>query len=305
MADPTDIQCPTGPSICFIIPYFGEWPFWFPFFLKSCEFNPTVTWHLHTDCGTPEDLPPNVKIFDSTFSDYCQRVSEVLHINFTPELPYKLCDLKPALGMVHEDELRPFDFWAFGDIDVIYGDIRRYFTTDRLERHDIFSTHRRRISGHLCLMRNNGDMRKAFMSVRGWQAYLCNPRHVTFDESAFSRLFVRHKNWPDWLADLANPLHKWAKRTENVESFSTPNASVPWTDGRLDFPDVWFWDHGRLTNDRDKGREFPYLHFMAWKQKDWPERGLAWEPNLVSLLAAHRWQVSSRGFLPLERPPLR
>ncbi|MFT3848006.1 MAG: hypothetical protein QM739_04830 [Propionivibrio sp.] len=296
MADQTNIRPLADPSICFVIPYFGKWPLWFPFFLKSCEFNPTVTWHLHTDCGTPDSLPANVRVFDCTFTEYCQRVSVTLHITFTPESPYKLCDLKPTLGVVHEEELRPFDFWAFGDIDVIYGDIRRYFTAERLARHDIFSTHRRRISGHFCLLRNNRQMREAFMSVHGWQELLSTRTHVAFDESAFSRLFVRHKNWPDWLADLAKPLHKWARRTENVEAYSTPNASVRWLDGSLDFPETWFWDHGHLTNNRDKEHEFPYLHFMTWKQRDWPERTFGWSPELTTVLATLRWQVSAQGF---------
>lgn len=284
------------PSICLVIPYFGKWPFWFPFFLKSCEHNPSVTWHLHTDCDIPECLPNNVQITEVSFAQYCARISRALGIDFSPDNPYKLCDLKPALGFVHQAELENFDFWGFGDIDVVYGDIRNYFTTERLSQKDIFSTHRRRISGHLCLMRNNQLMREAFMSVRDWQSLLSDRKHVAFDESAFSRMFVRHKNWPDWLADMVKPFHKWARRTENIEAFSTPNAGVQWHDGSNAFPEAWFWKSGRLTNSNDGDREFPYLHFMAWKQREWPANGLAWNSGLDSILASDRWQISARGF---------
>ncbi len=286
----------TTPSICFVIPYFGVWPFWFPFFLKSCEFNRSIHWLLFSDCGIPAELPSNVRIIEYSISDYCRRVSDSLGIVFAPEKTYKLCDLKPALGLVHEQEVRDFDFWAFGDIDVVYGDLRRYFDADRLMHYDIFSTHRRRISGHLCLLRNNRLMREAFMSVPNWQGLLSNPEHVAFDESAFSRLFVRHKNWPDWLANLVKPFQQWTRRTENIEAFSTPNAGVRWIDGTMSFPEAWLWDHGRLTNDLNGDRQFPYLHFMAWKQRDWPEQSLQWTPEYAATLATGRWQISSRGF---------
>lgn len=288
------------PSICFVIPYFGKWPFWFPFFLKSCEHNPSINWLLYSDCGTPAETPSNVRIVGISFSDYCRKVSQALGIRFVPEKPYKLCDLKPALGLVHEQELRNFDFWAFGDIDVVYGDLRLHFDAERLGRRDIFSTHRRRISGHLCLLRNTQPMREAFMKVPHWDSLLSGPRHVAFDESAFSHLFVRHKNWPDWLADLVKPLHRLPRMTENMEAFSTPNAGVPWIDGSMTFPEAWLWDHGRLTNDLDGDRQFPYLHFMAWKQREWPEQSLAWSPELAAILATGRWRISSRGFASIE-----
>jgi hypothetical protein len=287
---------PSAPSICFVIPYFGKWPFWFPFFLESCRANPSIQWILHTDCGIPDSAPDNVRVVETTFDAYCRRVSDALGISFQPKNPYKLCDLKPALGYIHQDELRGYDFWAFGDIDLVYGDLRKYFTADRLSRHDIFSTHRRRISGHCCLLRNTPRMREAFMEVTRWQALLGDSGHVAFDESAFSRMFVRHKNWPDWLADLAKPFHRWARRTENVEAFTTPNAGLPWVDGGREFPEVWYWARGSLTNDRDGAREFPYFHFMAWKQQEWRAEDTCGKKDAAAMATAGQWQISSAGF---------
>ena len=34
---------------------------------------------------------------------------------------YKLCDLKPMTGVLFEDWLKGYDYWAFGDCDVMYG----------------------------------------------------------------------------------------------------------------------------------------------------------------------------------------
>ena len=284
------------PSIGFVIPYFGNWPFWFPFFLESCRANPSINWIFHTDCGIPADLPTNVRIVEETFESYCQRVSNSLGIVFRPSNPYKLCDLKPALGYIHREELKNYDFWAFGDIDLVYGDLRSYFTTTRLSRYDLYSTHRRRISGHCCLLRNNRLMREAFMRAGNWKDLLSAKEHVAFDESAFSHLFIRHKNWPIWLSNLVKPLNQWTRRAESVEAFTTPNGRVPWIDGSHDFPAAWYWDHGQLTNDHDDSRPFPYFHFMVWKQREWRQNAASTKAGQAALAASRRWRISSEGF---------
>ena len=291
-----------SPSICFIIPYFGRWPFWFPLFLESCRHNNDINWLIYSDCGMPINTPDNVRIVATEFSTYCDRVSRTLGISFSPASPYKLCDLKPALGLIHEADLKNFDFWAFGDLDVIYGNIRRHFSADRLARHDLFVTHERRVSGHCCLFRNTTLMREAFTNVRNWRELLANPQHQWFDESAFSRLFIRRKNWPDALRRIAKPFNRWTRIIDSQEAFSTPNARVRWTDGTHNFPAEWTWHRGHLTNSKDGGREFPYLHFVAWK-KWWGENDMTL-PSVASmqdLAATDCWHMSrEQGFFRCE-----
>lgn len=288
------------PSICFVIPYFGRWPFWMPFFLASCRANPTVDWLLFSDCGELDALPPNVRVVSVSYADYCARVAGALGIPFAPSSPYKLCDLKPALGYIHQAELAGYDFWAFGDLDLILGDLRAYFTAGRLARKDLFSTHERRISGHCCLVRNSPEMRELFFRVPDWQVRLSAPEHLGFDEGAFSRIFIRRKNWPRLLARIAAQWNPWFRRAEFIESYSTPNAKLPWVDGSRNYPQRWFWREGLLTNDRDGERRFPYVHFLMWKGDEWkriPAADIAAYPQVASLPA---WQVSTSGFAPLD-----
>lgn len=285
--------------IRFIIPYFGKWPFWMPFFLESCRFNPDIDWLFFTDCGVPPDAPSNVRFIPLSFGQYCENVSQRLGIAFAPTLPYKLCDLKPALGFVHSEELDGYDFWGFSDIDLVYGNLRAYFHPARLERFDLLSTHARRISGHLCLIRNTPEMRACFKRVPDWAVRLTDNTSVGFDEGAFSRLFIRYKNLPDFIRrtlSRSNPL--W-RRSEFVEACTTPNGKVPWHDGSFRFPEFWRWDHGVLTNSADGDREFPYFHFICWKgREDWKAEAESQSltPNLPK---QHRWKITTRGFLRL------
>ena len=257
------------PSIILLIPYFGKWPAWFGFFLKTCQFNSSVQWLFFTDCTVPENAPNNVVFKRISFQDYKSKVSSKLGIVFQPDSPYKLCDLKQALGYIHDEDIRDYDFWGFSDIDLICGDIRKHYTEERLSKFDLYSTHERRVSGHFCLIRNTKKMREAFKLMKNWKARMSDNEHHALDEGAFSRLFIRHKNLPKPLFNLLSKINPWRRRSEFTEEFSTPNAGVPWLDGSYEFPEVWKWDSGRLVNNLTNERDYPYFHFFGWKKDVW------------------------------------
>lgn len=278
------------PSICIVIPYFGQWPFWMPLFLESCRHNPSIDWLLLSDCGTPENCPDNVRIVPTGFAEYCQRVAQTLGIHFQPASAYKLCDLKPALGDIHAAELGAYDFWGFGDIDLVYGDLRAYFTPERLAGKLFLATHKRRISGHLSLLRNTAEMRLAYRCVPGWQQMLAQPEHMAFDEKPFSKLFLRHKNSPllQWWSKRFDP---WLRQAEFEEAYTTPNARIPWQDGSENYPQTWYWKAGKVSNDFAPRTQYPYFHFMNWK-KAWPQQGQ--ELDISSM--ANGVAISAQGF---------
>ena len=56
----------------------------------------------------------------------------------TLHTPYKLCDYKPAYGEIFAPELSGYDFWGYGDMDLVFGDLRAYFTEDKLRKYDKF-----------------------------------------------------------------------------------------------------------------------------------------------------------------------
>lgn len=39
--------------------------------------------------------------------------------------PYYLVEFKPALGWLFREYLKNYSHWAFGDLDVLFGDMRR------------------------------------------------------------------------------------------------------------------------------------------------------------------------------------
>ncbi len=253
-------------SIAFLIPWFGPFPSWMSFYLKSCEYNPTIDFYFISDQNTPAHAPENCFFQKMSFTAYCDLVSSKLAIDFKPSSPYKLCDLKPALGVVHVDLLKKYDFWAFGDIDVVYGDLRFFLTETLLDDIDLFSTHGTRIAGHFTVLRNNRKWREIFKKVENWAAIFADEKHVAFDEKNFSKLFMGYKNYPlkirDFLRYCLKPL---SRRTLMQEMYSTAGGRYAWLDGSRDFPTEWYWQKGTLTNNRSN-KPFLYLHFLKWKE---------------------------------------
>ncbi|XKG69449.1 hypothetical protein LG309_02085 [Stutzerimonas chloritidismutans] len=284
------------PSIIIIIPYFGKWPFWMPFFIESCRANPNINWLLIGDCAVLEDLPNNVEQRFFAFVDYCAFVSECLGINFNPSNPYKLCDLKPALGFIHAADVAGYDFWGFSDLDLIYGDLRSYFSDARLRKYKVLSTHERRISGHFCLLRNEPELNSLFWKIPDFVRRAEDPKNHALDEGGFSRIFLWRKNFPKPLFDFVGLFNRWRRVAEFKEAFSTPNGIRPWTDGTQDYPAFWVWRNGRLQNAKDGDRQFPYLHFLVWK-KDWQQSSQPMSYEQAQVLASRRnWRIDRDGF---------
>jgi len=294
-------------SIAILTPYFGHWPEWFDLYLESCRHNPDIDWVFISDCTAPSNAPPNTTFIHTSFDDYKSLVSEKLDINFNPSSAYKLCDLKPAYGYIHQELLRAYDFWGFGDIDVIYGDIRHFYTEKLLAKHHSFSSHWDRVSGHLFLMKNTAIFREAFKKIPAWQQLLEGQKHHGIDESKFSKVFLRHKKHPAWLRKiygLINPLQRHAYFSEQYSTILSPQ---PWFDGQWQHPEEWTWKDGKLHNSTDN-REFMYLHFMNWKSNAWLDASraetAAWEDlstlnHVPTGTSAKGFSINRTGFHPL------
>lgn len=240
--------------IAVLIPYFGQWPAWIDFFVETCRANRSIDWILFSDSEPPQNRAPNVRHARMAFDEYKRTVGGALGISLDAISPYELCDIRPALAFAHADLVRGYDFVGFGDLDVVYGDIRAFYDQDLLDRYDVLSSHPDRVSGHFCLMRNREDIVLAFRRSRGWKAAMQRPDYVNFDERDFYNLLRGAK------ARLLGRLGKQPPRCLFREAYSTPAATNAMR---------WYWENGRLTNEFYPQHPFMYLHFMSWHSNKW------------------------------------
>lgn len=270
-------------SIGVVIPWFGRWEPWTPLFFETVRRNPTLDFLVYTDAPTEGLEAPNVAFHPTTFAGYVERIQRVLGPSFRPPDPYKLCDYRPLLGRVHQAELVGYDFYGWCDVDLLFGDIRSFYTDDVLDRHDVLSTHDDRISGHFALFRNDARNRSMYRRIYAWEDALRNPEFVGIDEWGITNAYLmtpfdRLNEKFQW--SVANPLTRaWSaarrRRMYMREQYTTPFQPRPWLDGSThsDQPSTWFYRDGRLTNARDGDRAFLYLHLMNFKSSRWRHDG--------------------------------
>jgi len=260
-------------SIVIIIPYFGSWPEWFEFFILSCSKNSTINWIFFTDCELLERSSRNLKFYKMSFDEYKNILKEKLAINIDNISPYKLCDFKPTYGYVHFDLIKEYDFYGFGDLDLVYGNIRNLLTDDIL-KYDVISSHEDRLSGHLALFKNTKKNIDAFKQIPNWKELLETKEHIGIDEGAYSRVFKKRKKGSKFYYFIMWFINKYQRNIYFKEQYTTILTPIPWIDGRLEHPEVWYWEDGSLKNSKDGDREFLYLHFMNWKSNTWLQKNL-------------------------------
>jgi hypothetical protein len=92
--------------------------------------NPSVDFMFFTD--TDVEPAKNIIVYKMQFSDFQQLVQKAFDFPIVLDRPYKLCEYKQAYGYILQDYMKEYDFWGFGDLDLVYGDLRSFFTEDIL-----------------------------------------------------------------------------------------------------------------------------------------------------------------------------
>ena len=180
-------------SIAFVIPYFGHFPNYFDKWLKSCSYNSTIDWIIFTDCHEEYDYPINVHVNYCTFEDIKVRFQSKFDFKISLNKPYKLCDYKCAYGYIFEKELEKYDFWGYCDVDLIWGDIRKFVTDDLLENYC-----RVGVLGHCSILLNDDKINRLFKrdysredcTIPNYKWVYTSKMSFCFDEGhAFNKFF--------------------------------------------------------------------------------------------------------------------
>ena len=251
----------TAPTIAFVVPYVGSWPLWFPAYLQSCRYNPSIRWIFYTDCEIPTTVPANVQFVNGSLRDFERLFERKTGRGVSLEMPYKMCDYKPAFGLIFEDYLHGVDFWGHCDVDVVWGNIRKFLATDEiLSSYDVVSPRRRRIAGTCTLYRNTDEVNRLFLADRTFELVIRERENRRYDEKGWSR-FVRKQS------DNGSLRVSWSK-------WMQPR-------GLLDSVDELYWERGAVFDCTDRrggtgraqpvrvsgrGPEVLYLDFRRWKR---------------------------------------
>ncbi|WP_033170697.1 DUF6625 family protein [Selenomonas sp. ND2010] len=250
-------------TINIIIPYFGNFPNYYQLFLDSCACNSTIDWTIISDNDAEYDFPPNVKRVKMSFADVKRLIDNKFNFKATVNSVHKLCEYKPAYGYIFNDIVRGYDYWGYGDLDLIYGDMRSFLTDDILSYDKVFTL------GHLSLIRNTDELNRLFMkNINDKQLYkeaFLSDSNFNFDEEFMGKdninTIFRKYGYSVWDKSFAADIYT-----------KSNGFKLDLGDGKIENikDSLFIWNNGQLVRFFAKGKEikreyFLYIHLQKRK----------------------------------------
>jgi len=251
-------------NVALIIPYYGSFPNYFPFYVDSLAKNPDIHVYMFTDCFYDGFIPDNLHIIESSFEHFKLLVKSKLDIDVKINRGYKLCDFKPAYGVIFEDYIADYDYWAMGDIDIIYGNVLGNLPKDWKD-YDVFSMVPEWISGSFCIFKNTKKVNYLFSLSRSWKDIFISDKNFAFDECHYFYNELRQGN------DL-HDIDDKESFTFIVKREAKKGLVNVWFENRLikekifGDKDFLFIDNGHLF--KSNGEEVVYYHLVSEKITD-------------------------------------
>ena len=256
--------------VCLVLPFFTggrPMPSYANLFFETVAHNPELDLLVLSDCGWYEPRSINVTYVACTLADVRERAQALFDFKVSMDTPYKLCDYKPAYGLMFADYLADYDFWGNCDMDMAFGSFHRFVTDAVLDSHDKVYQH-----GHLTLYRNSDIVNREFMSDYGmdYRKVFTTPISCVFDELEGVQRKFDYDGFRTYKEFDFLDINPWRWHLSRAHSGVSQEMLVP--ESGFDYEHECFsWDDGRLWRHaiaRGGGLvegEFLYFHFQKRK----------------------------------------
>jgi hypothetical protein len=220
-----------------------------------------------TDCK-PQiscDIPDNFHILPMDFNNMVELIKNKLGGWCVCHGPYKLCDYRPAYGLLFSEQIRNYDYWGHCDIDMLFGDLKKYIETPMEDGYNkIFNF------GHLTLYKNTKDNNMAFklnFSGINYKFVFSHNFSFGFDETKGMCLLYEENDissyTDNYALDVVRPLkiilpfrqpHTGSKKIELYHRKNYTQQIIVWDNGHILH---CYIDEGKL-----RSHEYAYVHFQ-------------------------------------------
>lgn len=203
-----------------IVPFFGELPEWYDQYQKPRGY----------------DL-----LLDQDLDRFKKRVKK--HLGFIPDIKSgtgKVQDFRCAFGELYKKELVGYTWYGHTDLDMVYGDVKKWFPDEFLEDLDIHSNHGTYICGPWTLYRNIPEVNSLFRQYPDWKNKMLGEQNG-WVEMEYSRLVENSGLRYKYTFEQGNP---WAEQF-NIKKID-----------------------GKLYQDNIEIPMFHFRHSKRWPIKD-------------------------------------
>lgn len=170
-------------KIAIIMIWGGKFPKYIKPWLITCKANKTIDFFLFTDQKLDGlELPFNVKYMHYSLEELKVKFQDNFNFPISLGAWYKICDFRPAFGEIFSDILEQYDFWGHCDMDMVFGDLRKWFTEENLCKYDRVFT-----CGPLSIYKNTSKVNAYYRTLKtaggkDWKDVFAREDFCSFDE---------------------------------------------------------------------------------------------------------------------------
>lgn len=255
--------------ICLVICFMGPLPKWLPFYFKSCQFNTSIDFLIFADeidALQALGVPPNVRLVYLDLPEFCRQASQAFNITISFKRAYKLCDFKPAYGVLFQEYLKGYEFWGYTDLDVIYGDIRKFLGIEALGQYDVITSRSEFLAGHFTLIRNEPQFNRLYEQSCDYLRVFSSRKVAYFDECGNTCWGLMRGEKLSQLRAKCDSMTHVVRRLSTSRVISSSFKTLCCDGCACTAPQWEFcWQKGTLYNSAN-GLEVMYLHFNTFKK---------------------------------------
>lgn len=237
-------------KIAMIVCWMGRLPDYFELWEYSCSKNSEYDFLVFTDHPQNSKFD-NVRFIKFSLNDFNELASKKLKIEVNVERPYKLCDFRPAYGVIFEDYLKEYNFWGHCDIDQIFGTIRNFVTDDILDKYEKINK-----NGHFVLYRNVKKINNLFKesgSLFNYTEVFKSNENFAFDEYTGINMIANKQSikfyYINNFADIDKSVNRYICKNHKNYKYQF----YEYSDGKI---------LKKYYNNNLKEEEMMYIHFQ-------------------------------------------
>ena len=246
----------TIPQIAMVIAYFTPegkgFPNYFEYWQKSAAANIKIDFFIATNVDTSNYVKyDNIHFLHMSSDFFWDKIQQLLGCEIVKDF-YKIAELKPLYGILFQEILQNYDYWGYGDIDLIYGDIAKLLQKCFAEGKEAIGSF-----GHFCLVKNTDKIRYLPLQSVECIEHPLNIKNIATEKPCCYWDEFRGMGLRLYQAgiDVVRLQSKLADIDQKYKYFSVLGRNGKWG---------FTWKNGTLTgyNNRNEKMEFLYVHFQ-------------------------------------------
>ncbi|PSN10260.1 hypothetical protein C7271_26265 [filamentous cyanobacterium CCP5] len=263
------------PRTCFLATHFGPLPPWLRLTLETFARNKDYKLLLFTDQKLRRAIAyENIAIHPYSLTAFNRLATEKTGVPISLERGYKICDLRPAFGVIFEDYLEGCDYWGHVDLDTFWGNLSAFLPRLMAQNYDIICGSPYHVGGPFCLYKNTEKINFLYRQNPTYSHAFTTSENVDFDEIGIQincQGFERTVRIQESAGELLV--------FRGQEQLCLQDAQSAWWPAQVAeaFPDhprkqtiplaaSGRWQQGRLLSILD-GKEYMFYHFKMGKRR--------------------------------------